>query len=151
MAINGDTTRSTPENTIRLSTIPLYLRNDPTLYTKYAGIRHPIHPKMGPKKDSSLRIGALSTMAPQDTETAKTKIPLETSSLLIFSAGKRRDKIFKAIPVHASLKPKKTLKYAVTTAKILRIRLKILTASASAPRPEPRYYSYMLQQPVHGP
>ena len=83
---------------------------------------------MGPKKDSSLRIGALSTMAPQDTETAKTKIPLETSSLLIFSAGKRRDKIFKAIPVHASLKPKKTLKYAVTTAKILRIRLKILTA-----------------------
>lgn len=50
-----------------------------------------------------------------------------------FSSGMKRRRMFIAIPWQASRKPRKTLKKAVMTAKMLRIRLKILTALPSNP------------------
>ena len=90
-------------------------------------------PKMGLQMEVKLSTGALRRMAPQDTRIAKTRMDHETIFLLILSSGMRRRSTFIAIPWHASRKPRNTPKYAVITAKMLRIKEKILTVEPPTP------------------
>lgn len=89
---------------------PLYLCSSGTLYTRYAGMRHPIIPNTGLQIEVKLRTGALIRMAPHDTRIAKTRIHQPTSFSLIRSEGIIRCNTFIAIPLQASRNPKKTPK-----------------------------------------
>ena len=65
-----------PAMTISTNAMPLYLCSARILYTKYAGIMQAIKPKIGPSSVNSLSTGAFNTMAPQETATANTKMPM---------------------------------------------------------------------------